>query len=107
MKIQLSSAHMYEKAQEIAKKVVELDDEEPAYYYNYATILRDLGQFPAALNKAKRAVELATKDDADHLALLCELLKESNDPVNLELLGSYMHQLEKVSPLKARLIRMQ
>lgn len=103
----LYSAHMYEKAQEIAKKVVELDDEEPAYYYNYATILRDLGQFPAALNKAKRAVELATKDDADHLALLCELLKESNDPVNLELLGSYMHQLEKISPLKARLIRMQ
>lgn len=103
----LFCAHMFEEAKEIAETVTGLDDEQPAYYYNYATILRHLGQLPLALNKAKRAIELSSEDDADHLALVCELLKESSDPADLESLESYIHRLEKVNPLKARLIRMQ
>lgn len=103
----LAGAGMFEKAQEIAKEATEMDDEEPAYFYNYATILRHLGQSSLALNKAKRAVELSTDENSNSLALVCELLKESDDPVNSEIFESYMRRLEKVNPLKARLIRLQ
>lgn len=103
----LAGARMFEEAQGVAKQTTELDDEEPAYLYNYATVLRHLGEIPLALSKAKRAVELSTNDDADHLALVCELLKESTDPADSEVFESYMRRLEKVSPLKARLIRLQ
>ncbi len=103
----LAGAKMFEEAQEIAKKTTELDDEEPSYFYNYATVLRHLGQFSLALTNAKRAVDISSDEDADHLALVCELLKESNDPINLEMFESYMRRLEKKNPLKARLIRLK
>ncbi len=101
----LAGAGMFEEARTVAKETTELDDEESAYFYNYATVLRHLGQSSLALNMAKRAIELSDEDDADHLALVCELLQESDDPVNSEILESYMRRLEKISPLKARLIR--
>lgn len=103
----LAGANMFEEAEKVAKAATELNDEEPAYFYNYATILKKLGQSSLALDNAKKAVKLSSEEDADCLELLCKLLKESADPANTELFEMYMRKLEQVNPFKARLIRLQ
>lgn len=97
----------FEIAKQIAEEVIKLNDEEPAYYYNYATILHHLNNADA-IDFAKKAVDISGEEvDDDHLSLLCTLLKESNNPSDTELLNAYLQRLEKISPLKARLIRLK
>lgn len=103
----LAGAQEYIAAQTIADKVIELNDEEPSYFYNNAILLKKLDNFSLALKYAKKAVQIADEDDADHLSLACELLKETNDPINMEIAQEYMNRLERISPLKARLLRMK
>lgn len=102
-----AGAGKFEEAKRIAEQVLEFNDEEPAYYYNYATVLRQLKDIPSAIENAKKAVELEKEDDADKLALLCELLIEDGTPTSLELLEGYLNRLEKVNPLRARMIRLR
>lgn len=94
-------------AKEIANRVIELNDEEASYFFNYATVQKHLGDKVSALEYAKKSVEIAAEDDDDHLALLCELLMESDNPADSELVLTYLRRLEKVNPLKARLIRLK
>lgn len=96
----------YDQAKEIIEQAISIDDEEAAYYYNYASILKALKDDEAVVY-AKKAVDMTqNNDDDDYLALYCTLLRESNDPVNAELYDLYMRRLEKISPLKAKLIRL-
>lgn len=103
----LAGARKFEDAKAIAEQTIALNDEEPAYYYNYATVLRQLKDIPSAIENAKNAVELEKEDDADKLALLCELLIEDGSPTKSELLEGYLNRLEKVNPLRARMIRLR
>lgn len=96
----------YRTAKQIAEEVLRLNDEESAYYYNYATILHHLND-PKAIDYAKKSVDISDEDDDDHLAFLCSLLKESDNPADLELLNTYLHRLERASPLKAKMIRLK
>ena len=97
----------FESARNLAEEVIKLNDEEPAYFYNYATILRYLKD-ASAIDYAKKAVDLSGEEvEDDHLSLLCMLLKESDNPSDMELLNTYLQRLERISPLKARLIRIK
>lgn len=102
-----AGANEYATARTIAEKVIELNDEEPAYFFNYATVLKHLDDLALALKFAKKAVDISEEDDDNHLAFACELLKSSKDPVDLEIAKDYMKRLEKISPLKARLLRLK
>lgn len=102
-----AGAKDFNVAKAIAEKVIELNDEDPSYFYNYATVLKHLDNLSLALEYAKKAVDLSTEEDADHLALVCDLLMTSNNPVDSENIKEYLHRLEKVNPLKARLVRLK
>ena len=105
----LAGAGKFEEAKPIVEQAIKLNDEEAAYYYNYATILRQLKDkdIPSAIESAKKAIELEKEDNTNQLALLCDLLIEDGTPTSLELLERYLDRLEKVNPLRARMIRLR
>lgn len=103
-----AGAGEFTKAEEIAKKVIDYDDLEPAYFYNYASVLKHTeGKLDEAITNAQKAIAIAPQPEVHQLALVCELLQESNDPGHKVLLEQYMRQLSELSPLKARLVRLQ
>lgn len=102
-----AGAGQYDVAKGVAEEVIRYYDEEPAYYYNYATVLKHLGDIEPAIENALKAINIAETPDDDHLSLVCELLMNSNLPEQRKMFEYYMKQLSEISPLKARLIRLR
>lgn len=100
-----AGASMYDKAKENAEKAIQLDDTQPAYFYNYAFVLEKLGEHDNALVYAKKILSFEGIN-AEHLTFLCKLLKKSNVPADIELFEECFSSLEKISPYKARLIKL-
>lgn len=100
-----AGAGMYDKAKENAEKAIAMDDTQPAYFYNYAFVLEKLGEHEAALEYAKKILSFEGIS-AEHLTFLCKLLKKSNVPADMELFEECFSSLEKISPYKARLIKL-
>lgn len=101
-----AGAGKYDDAKTIAENIISMNDEEPAYFFNYATILEHLGDTDNALEQIKKAIKLADDDD-DHLFLACQLLKKSKNPDDGPLYQEYLTKLETINPYKARLARFQ
>lgn len=93
-------------AKENAEKAIQLDDTKPPYFYNYAIILTELGDEDGALENAKKILSFEENVDADHLSFVCKILKKSPFPADGELYNDCLSRLEKISPYKARLIRL-
>ena len=100
------SAKMFDEAKQNALNSIKLNDEEPAYFYNYAAILDYLGEQDYALKYVKKVLSLQS-EDSDHLTLACKLLKSSKDPSDVELYDECIKRLSKISPYKARLLRFE
>lgn len=98
-----AGAGRYEEAKNITENVLTLNDEEPAYFFNYATILDVLEDEDKAVEAIKDMVALKTEDD-DHLFLACTLLKKSKKDEDKILYQECLDKLEKVNPYKARMI---
>lgn len=101
-----TGANELDLAKENAEKAIQLNDTEPAYIYNYAIILTELGDNEGALENAKKLLSFEENVDADHLSFICKMLKESSFPADEELYNDCLNRLEKISPYKARLIRL-
>lgn len=101
-----AGAKKLDLAKENAKKAIQLIDTVPAYIYNYAIILTELGDKEGALENAKKLLLFEENLDADHLAFICKILRESSFPADEELYNDCLNRLEKISPYKARLIRL-
>ena len=102
----VAGAGKYDDAKTIAENILSMNDEEPAYYFNYATILEHLGDTDDAIEQIKKALKLADDDD-DHLFLACRLLKKSKNADDGPLYQEYLAKLEAINPYKARLARFQ
>ncbi|MBP3617728.1 MAG: hypothetical protein J6J38_06805 [Lachnospiraceae bacterium] len=100
-----AGAGMYDIAKESAEKTLQLDDTQPAYFYNYAIVLEQLGKIDEALEYARRMISFETMD-ANHLAYACRLLKRSNDLNDVAVYEECLNKLEKISPYKARLVKL-
>ncbi len=100
-----AGAKKLDLAKENAEKAIQLIDTEPAYIYNYAIILTELGDKERALENAKKLLSFEENLNADHLSFACRMLKESSLPTDGELYNHCLNRLEKISPYKARLIR--
>ena len=101
-----TGANELDLAKENAEKAIQLDDTEPAYIYNYVIVLTKLGDKEGSLENAKKLLSFEGSVDADHLSLICRILKESSFPADGELYNECLNRLEKISPYKARLIRL-
>lgn len=102
----LAGAGEYETAKTIAETVITLNDEEAAYFFNYATILNHLGQIEPAIQQIKKALNLSDKDE-DHLFFACQLLRKSSNQDHKKLYQECLTKLEAINPYKARLVRFQ
>lgn len=92
--VALSRVGMHEKALEYFNKALSLQDDNPAYYYNYAVACKFCGDFTAAKTAFERAIslrpnyheayyalaELGHTDSSDnHIGVLKQLLGETDD----------------------------
>lgn len=102
----LAGAEEYEKAKTIAETVITLNDEEAAYFFNYATVLDHLGQIESAIQQIKKALSLSDKDE-DHLFFACQLLRKSSNQDDSKLYQECLLKLDAINPYKARLARFQ
>lgn len=100
-------ASMMKEATNAATEVIQLDDEEPAYFYNFATILEISNDIPGAIEKIKKCIELSNECNDDHLALACKLTKLYDTEENRYLFKMYFEKLEKINPHRARLVRLK
>lgn len=103
----LAGAQHFEDARVLAEQIIKLNDEEPAYYFNYATILDSLNDTDGAKLQAKKCVEICS-ENAPHeegLMLVCKLFKNSSSDEDRNFYEKCLSKLEKVNPYKARLIR--
>ena len=86
----------YDKALEAIQQAIELNPEEPSFYFNFATIIRHEDEYKAALLMEK-CIEMNPEDDEDHLALAYKLFRKTNNPNAVNVLK----KLEKVNPYLA------
>ena len=86
----------YDKALEAIQQAIELNPEEPSFYFNFATIIRHEDEYKAALLMEK-CIEMNPEDDKDHLALAYKLFRKTNNPNAVNVLK----KLEKVNPYLA------
>lgn len=78
------------------QKAIELNPEEPSFYYNYATIIKkdDVKKAAALMEKC---LDMNPEDDEDHLQLAYTLFIQTNNPKS----ASVLEKLEKVNPYLA------
>lgn len=104
----LAGGNRLQEAKELAEKIIQLNDEEPAYYYNLATILENLNDSDGARAQARKCV-LTYKNDDDSseegLMLACRLFKDATSPEDNQFYQECLSKLEKINQYKARLIR--
>lgn len=102
----ISGAGHIDDAIKIAEEVVNLYDEEPAYWFNYAYLLDKAGELNKAIDQIKRGLSLQTEDD-DHLFLSCRILGKCEKADAQVLYKECLAKLNIVNPYKARLLRFQ
>lgn len=103
----LAGAQYFEDAKALAEQIIQLNDEEPVYYFNYATILESLNDIDEAKQQVKKGVKICKEDnpDAELLVLACNLLKNSTNKEDRRFYEECLSKLEKINPYKARLTR--
>lgn len=102
-----AGAQQFEMAKELAEQMIALDDERPAYYFNYATILKNLGDIDGAKQQVKRSLEINTGDKPSEecLMLACTLFKGSTMNDDIRFYEDCLSKLGEINPYKARLTR--
>ncbi len=101
-----AGAARYDDAMAISAQLIHLNDEEPAYFFNYASILRKIGDVEKARQQIKKCVILSGEgeEDDDHLMLACKLLKGASDVDDQNLYAKCLKRLKEINPYKARLL---
>lgn len=97
----------YDAAVTLIKEAIALYDEEPAYYFNYATLLKKLGNTDAAKEQIRKCVELSLSGDDPHedgLVLACKLFKNSDKEEEQKYYSECYQLLKQINPIKARLV---
>ena len=104
-----AATKQFEEAKKLAEQMVQLYDEEPAYFFNYATILEELDDYDGAKEKIKKCVELSTNSESheDALMLACKLFKHSSIDNDKLFYNECLSKLEQINPYKARLLRFE
>ena len=102
-----AGAGEFNVAKSIAEQIIMMNDEEPAYFFNYATILSHLGEEKQAIEQIKKMLKVTQKADEDHLLLACKLLKNSEKTEDQILYQKCLSGLEEINPYKARFVRFQ
>lgn len=100
----------YETAIKYAKQTIELCDDEPAYFYNYAAILYEMGNLDEAKAQIKQCVEIADLKDEPHeegLFLACKLFKHSESADDRKYFADCYTKLKQENPLKAKLVNFE
>ncbi|MBQ2961098.1 MAG: hypothetical protein IJE09_07745 [Oscillospiraceae bacterium] len=86
----------YTEALSAIQKAIEINPQEPSFYFNYATIIRnDDADKAAAL--MEKCIEMNTQNDEDHLELAYKLFKQTNNPKS----ASILKKLEAINPYLA------
>lgn len=88
------------KSLKYQKKAASLNTNEPAYVYNLALVLSELGRREEALVYARRIVEIGSQDP-DHYELAIKILSESEKSENI---SKIYEKLESLAPNKAKLL---
>lgn len=93
-----------DKAIDELNEALSISGEENCLHYNLAVCLKDRdesGDAELALRHVLHSIELDEDADDDHIRLACELMYALND----ERLSEYLSALEKINPIKAKLLR--
>jgi len=86
----------YKEALSAIQKAITLNPDEPSFYFNYATIIRN-ENIKEAANLMEKCLDISTKKDEDHLALAYKLFVQTNNPRAADVLK----ELEEINPYLA------
>lgn len=86
----------YTEALSAIQKAIELDPNEPSFYFNYATIIRN-DDVRKAADLMEKCIDMNSKNDEDHLELAYKLFVQTNNPKS----ASVLKKLEEVNPYLA------
>lgn len=86
----------YIEALKAIQKAISLNPDEPSFYFNYATIIRDDDAKKAA-SLMEQCLDLNAKRDEDHLALAYKLFVQTGNPRASEVIK----ELEDINPYLA------
>ncbi len=107
----LSGAGDIDAALLLAKEILQLNDEDSSYYYNYALLLKRKNTdetMSNAISAVKRMLEIDTinnENDDDHLQLAYQVLRNSDKQEDKNKAIECLKLLEKNSPVKATLAK--
>lgn len=90
----------YNEALGAIQKAIDLNPNEPSFYFNYATIIRNEDTMKAA-SLMERCLDISSKRDEDHLSLAYKLFVQTNNPKA----DSVIKQLEEVNPYLAFMVK--
>lgn len=98
----------FERALILCEQIVQLDDEEPAFYFNYATIYKYIKDIENAKKYIKKCVDLSIDDEPheEGLALACELYADSKSLTEQEFYNKCLRKLTELNPYRARFVKL-
>lgn len=85
------------KAIEYLQKAIELNPEQPSYYYNLAICKNESGDIKGSVEAIKKCIDLDTDDD-DHLSLAYRIFKDQG--MTDEAMRAFA-KLKEINPVKA------
>ena len=86
----------FEEALSSIQRAINLDPNEPSFYFNYATIIRTTNIKKAA-SLMETCLDMSSKKDEDHLALAHKLFVQTNNPKA----EAVLKELEEINPYLA------
>lgn len=98
----------FNKALMLCEQIIQLDDEEPAFYFNYATIYKYVRDMENAKKYIKKCVDLSMDGEPheEGLALACELYADSEDLTEQEFYNKCLSKLTELNPYRARFVKL-